>query len=149
MRRPARLQHPLDQLVDLGAAQDQVGQLVPAVPGDEHPRRVVDPDLLDRGVVEERLERTEPGDPGHQLADDRRRIGHRGHGAGEAALVVVADDTLGDPADDGGVALRVDTLAADGLAHEQVELLDQLPVTIDGRRRHAGSPSRVRFLPGA
>jgi hypothetical protein len=62
---------------------------------------------------------------------------------------VVADDSFGDAADDGGVALRVDTLAADGLAHEQVELLDQLPVSIDGRRRHAGSPSRVRFLPGA
>ena len=146
---PARLQHPLDQLVDLGAGQHQVGQLVPAVPGHEHPGGVVDPDLLDRRVVEERLQRTEAGDPGHQLADHRRRVGHRGDRAGEAALVVVADDALGDAAYDGGVALRVDALAADDLADEQVELLDQLPVTIDGRRRHAGSPSRVRFLPGA
>jgi hypothetical protein len=70
------------------------------VPRDEHPRRVVDPDLLDRGVVEERLERTEPGDPGDQLPDDRRRVRNRGDGTGEAALVVVADDTLGDAADE-------------------------------------------------
>ena len=66
------------------------------------------------------------------------RIGHRGDHSGEAALVVVADDSLGDPPDDGSVALRVDTLAAHGLAHEQIELLHQLPVTVDGRRRHAG-----------
>ena len=62
---------------------------------------------------------------------------------------MVTDHALGDAADDGRVALGVHALTADGLAHEQVELLDQLPVTIDGRRRHAGSPSRVRFLPGA
>ena len=51
---------------------------------------------------------------------------------------MVADDTLGDAAYDGSVTLRVDTLTAHGLAHEQVELLHQLPVTVDGRRRHAG-----------
>jgi hypothetical protein len=30
------LQHPLDQLLDLGAGQDKVGELVPTVSGDEH-----------------------------------------------------------------------------------------------------------------
>ena len=38
----ARLQHPLDQLLDLGAGQDEVGELVPTVSGDEHPARIVD-----------------------------------------------------------------------------------------------------------
>jgi hypothetical protein len=42
MRRPLdfsirSLQHPLDQLLDLGAGQDEVGELVPTVSGDEHP----------------------------------------------------------------------------------------------------------------
>src|SRR5688500_12176469 len=53
----ARLQHPLDELLHLPGAEHQVGQLVPAVAGDEDAARVVDPDLLDRRVVEERLER--------------------------------------------------------------------------------------------
>ena len=149
IRRPLDFEHPLDQLVHLGAGQHQVGQLVPAVPGDEHPGRVVDPDLLDRRVVEERLQRPEAGDPRDQLADHGVGVGHRRDHAGQAALVVVADHGLGDPAYDGRVALRVDALAAHHLAHVRVELLDQLPVTIDGRRRHVGSPSRVRFLPGA
>jgi len=47
MRRPLdfsirSLQHPLDQLLDLGAGQDEVGELVPTVSGDEHPARIVD-----------------------------------------------------------------------------------------------------------
>ena len=54
---------------------------------------------------------------------------------------MVADDALGDPAYDGGVALRVDALAAHRLAHPQVELVDQLGVrlvlTVERRRRHA------------
>ena len=85
---------------------------MPAAAGDEDPARVVDPDLLDRGVVEERLQRPEAGDPGDQLADHRVDVGDRRDRAGQAALVVVADHALGDPAYDGGVALRVDALAA-------------------------------------
>ena len=105
-----------------------------AVPRDEDAARVVDPDLLDRRVVEERLERPEPGDPRDQLAHDRGRVGHRRDGSGEAALVVVADDALGDTAYDGRVTLRVDALAADGLAHPLVELLDQVGVRVDSGR---------------
>ena len=37
-------------------------QLGPATPGDEHPAWLVDPDLLDLGVVEVALQRPEPGD---------------------------------------------------------------------------------------
>ena len=51
---------------------------------------------------------------------------------------MVADDALGDAAYDGGVALRVDALTPHGLAHQQVELVDQLAgLTVDSRRRHA------------
>ena len=134
-----RLEHPLDQLVHLRTAQHQVGQLVTAVPGHEDPRRVVDPDLFDRGVVEERLQRPEPRDPRHQLADDRRRVGHRRDDPGQTALVVVTDHAFGDAAYDGRVALRVDALMAHGLAHEQVELVHQLgmPVAVDSGCRHA------------
>ncbi|GAB2446069.1 hypothetical protein GCM10027062_29020 [Nocardioides hungaricus] len=45
-----------------------------------------------------------------------------------------ADDAFGDPAYDGGVALRVDRLPAHQLAHMLVELLDQAIVL---RQRHA------------
>ncbi|MGA9583144.1 MAG: hypothetical protein WBR13_14380, partial [Allosphingosinicella sp.] len=69
------LQHALDQLGHLGRGQDQVGQLVAPAPGDEDPAGVVDPDLLDLGVVEERLQRSEAGNSGHQLTDDSDRVG--------------------------------------------------------------------------
>ena len=118
---------------------------MPAVPGDEDPGRVVDPDLLDRRVVEEGLQRTEAGHPGHQLADHRGRLGHRRDRAGQAALVVVADDALGDPAYQQRVALRVDALAAHDLAHPRVEPLEQLVVRIKGGHRHL---PRRRFSDG-
>ena len=54
---------------------------------------------------------------------------------------MVADDALGDAAYDGGVALRVDALAAHGLAHQQVELVDQLGASVhDGRGHDDTSP---------
>ena len=106
-----------------------------AAPGDEDPARVVDPHLLDLGVVEERLQRPEAGDPGDQLADHRAVVGDRRDGAGEAAVVVVADDVLGDAAYDERLALRVDALAAHALAHLVVEPLDQLVVGARRRRR--------------
>jgi hypothetical protein len=53
------LEHPLDQLGHLSIGQHQVGQLVPSVASDEHAVRTVDPDLLDRRVVEERLQLSE------------------------------------------------------------------------------------------
>jgi len=41
----ARLQHPLDQLLLLGAAEDDVGQLVSSAASDEDTAGVVDPEL--------------------------------------------------------------------------------------------------------
>ena len=119
---------PVDQLRPLGAAQHQVGQLLPAVPGHEHPGRVVDPDLLDRRVIEKGLQRTEAGDPGDQLSDQRADVGHGCDHTGQAALVVLANAPLRDPAHQCGITLRVDRLAAHQLAHPLVEHLDELLV---------------------
>lgn len=99
-----------------------------AVAGDEDPAGVVDPDLLDGRVVEERLEWAEARHAGDQLADHRLDVGDRRHLAGEAAVVMGTDDALGDAAYDGGVALRVDGLLPHQLAHVLVQLLDQLVV---------------------
>ena len=143
IRRPTALEHPLDQLLHLGAGEDQVGQLVPAAAGHEDPAGVVDPDLLDGGVVEERLERAEAGHPGHQLADHRVDVGDRSDDAGQAALVVGAHHGLGETSYDERVALRVDTLAAHGLAHSLVERLDQVGVRVCGDDRQRRSlPSK-------
>ena len=81
-------------------------------------------------VVEERLQRPEAGDPGDQLAHHRADVGHRRDHAGQAAVVVLADHALGDPAHQRRVALRVDALAAYQLAHLLVEPLDQLVVRV-------------------
>jgi hypothetical protein len=74
---PGGLEHPLHQLVDLLRRQHQVGQLVSATPRDEDPRRVVDPDLLHLRIVEEALQRPEPGDARDQLGHHRVRVGDR------------------------------------------------------------------------
>jgi hypothetical protein len=62
---------------------------------------------------------------------------------------VLADHVLGDAADDDCLTLRVDAFAAHGLAHQHVELVDQLGllVTLDSRRRHA-DPSRDELQVG-
>src|SRR6188472_2212241 len=119
------IRRPLDLLLHLRSGEDGGGQLVPAGAGDEHPRRVVDPDLLHVGVVEVRLQRPEAGHPRHQLADHAVGVGNRSDNAGEAPLVVCAHHVLGEMPHQRDVALRVDTLAAYGVAHLRVEVVDQ------------------------
>ena len=76
-RRPDGLEHPLDEVAHLVAREHRRGQLGYAAARDEHPRRLVDPDLLDGRVVEVLLQRTEPGDgvPHRLLGLARRRRG--------------------------------------------------------------------------
>src|SRR5215212_10947140 len=133
---PGALEHPLDEVLHLGAGQHQVRQLVPAPSGDEDPRRVVDPDLLDRRVVEEGLERAEAGHPGDQLADHRVDVTDRCDDAGQAPLVMSTDDGLGQAAYHRRVPLGVDPLAAHGLAHPLVQRLHQVGMTMRGQNRH-------------
>ena len=62
---------------------------------------------------------------------------------GQAALVVGAHHGLGEAAYDERVALRVDALAAHGLAHPLVERLDQVGVRVRGDDRQRRSlPSK-------
>ena len=70
-----RLEHPLDEVAHLVGGEDRRGQLGDAAAGDEDLCRLVDPDLLDLGVVEVLLQRPEPGDG----------VEHRLHGALEVA----------------------------------------------------------------
>ncbi len=62
------------------SVEDRRGQLGPAAPGDEHPARLVDPDLLDRRVVEVALQRAEAGD----------RVVHRRGSAGRGRPAAAA-----------------------------------------------------------
>ena len=135
MRRPLDLSIRSTSSLTMRRVEAQVGQLVATAAGDEDPARVIDPDLLDLGVVEEGLERPEAGDPGDELADHRAVVGDRSHRTGQAQLVVAADDVLGDAAYDEGLALRVDAFAADLLAHLGVEAEHQVVVGVRPRQR--------------
>ena len=107
-----------------------------SVAGDEDAARVVDPDLLDRRVVEERLERSEAGDPRDQLAHHRVDVGDGHDRTGERVVVVLAHHAFGDPSHEAGVALRVDAVTAYVVADPRVEALDERRVRVGDR--HAG-----------
>src|SRR5680860_1339471 len=120
------LQHPLDELLHLRSTQNRGGELVLSRPRHEDPARVVDPDLLDRGVVEVTLQRAEARHPRHQFLDDRLMVDDRGHRTGKAALVVLLDKPFRDPTYHAGISLRVDAVAAYDVAYPRVEVVDQL-----------------------
>lgn len=87
-------------------------------------RRVIDPDLLDRGVVEQRLEGAESRDPREEMGDDTVDVGDGCDRAGEAVLVVGTDDVVGDAPNGGGIALGIDVVAADPGANLLVEVVE-------------------------
>ena len=155
MRRPLDFEHPLDQLLHLRRAQHQVGQLVATVAGDEDPARVVDPHLLDRGVVEERLQRPRTRRPAPRAPRPRGRCRRPGTTVPvRLEVVVVAHHALGDTTHQRGVALRVHALATDELAHVLVERLDELDVLLrlpdhhgDPRLRRGARPKLGRHGP--
>jgi hypothetical protein len=66
--------------------------------------------------------------------------------AGQAALVVGADHGFGQAAYDARIELRVDALAAHGLAHPLVERLDELGVGVRGDHRHPIPPPSRRSV---
>jgi hypothetical protein len=111
------LEHPLDQVTDLDGGQDRGRELVQAAPGDEHLARLVDPDLLDRGVVEVGLQRAVAGHLVQDQLDRAAGVRQRRQGAGERALVVVGDGVLDQPTDPRRVVGRVQATATDQLAH--------------------------------
>ena len=133
-----RLEHALDQVRHLGVGEHQVGQLVTAVARDEHPVGAVDPDLFDGRVLEQRLERPEARDPGDQLGDHALGVGDRHHHPGQAPVVVVAHQCLGEPAHGGHLALRVEAVTSYGGAQRLVEVAD------DGSLGHGHMTPRDR-----
>jgi len=92
-----------------------------AVARDEDPAWVVDPDLLDLGVVEVALQRPEARHPGDELVDERLQVLHRSDGTGEAAPVVHLRDPLPEPTHRVGLVLGVDP----GVAYEGTDLVGQ------------------------
>ncbi len=118
------LEHPFDQLSDLGVGEHQVGELVATVTRDEHPVGTVDPHFLDARVVEQRLQRPEARHPRHQRGHRPVHVGDRRNHSGQAALVVVADQGLGEASYGGHLALRVEAVPADGSAQRFVEVPD-------------------------
>ena len=98
--------------------------------GHEDPARIVDPDLLDRRVVEVALQDSEAGDPGHQLLDDRVVVLDRRDDTGQAALVMLLDHPCGEPPDQARVALRVHPLGTDRGTDLTVERLEKVAVRI-------------------
>ena len=79
-----------------------------SVAGDEHAVGLVDPHLLDRRVVEERLQGTEAGDVGHDAADDAVGLVDGSDRAGQGPLLVGGDDVDRHLPDGVGLGARVD-----------------------------------------
>ena len=129
---PGGAQHPLDELGDLCGGEDERGQFRAAAAGDEDPAWLVDPDLLDRRVVEERLQRPEPGDRVDGGAGGGVRIVHRREGGGADAVLVLGDHLADDLGHRARIAGRVDAAPAHQLAGPRVD--DVL------RRLHAKPP---------
>ena len=115
------------------ARQDRRGQLAAAAPGDEHPARLVDPDLLDLRVVEVALQRPEAGHPVEHVADDGLRVADRRQRRGQRPLGVVGDDVAHQHPHRRRVGERVEPAPADQLADLAVDDVEQSP------RRH-GTP---------
>ena len=110
-----RLEHLLDQVTDLGVGQDDRRQLAATPAGDEDPARTVDPDLLDRRVLEQPLQRAEAGDRVVDPASHVRTVVQRRQRAADAALLVLGDDLVDQPADGQRLVGRVDPPSSDEL----------------------------------
>ncbi len=114
------------------AVRIERGQFRAAAAGDEDPAGLVDPDLLDRRVVQERLQRPEPGDRVDGGAGGGVRIVHRREGGGADAVLVLGDHLADDLGHRARIAGRVDAAPAHQLAGPRVD--DVL------RRLHAKPP---------
>ena len=118
---PGRLEHAFDQVPHCLRGQDRRRQLGTTSSSHEHPPRLVDPDLLDGRVVEVALQQSVAS---HGVVHVLGRTGdvleHR-HRAGEASLVVRANDLLDQAAHRAGVSSRVDAAPSDGVSDLRVD----------------------------
>jgi hypothetical protein len=109
-------EHALHEVSHLVGRQDRRGQLGDAAPGHEDPRRLVDPDLLDRGVVEVLLELPIAGDDREDRVHGQPLVPERGQAPVEGPLVVVLHGVLDETPDRLRVAGRIETRSTDQLA---------------------------------
>ena len=115
-------QHPLDEVAHLRVAQYEGGELAAPVARHEHPAGIVDPHLLDGGVVEERLQRSEPGDGVEHRRAHGGGIGHR------SVRERVHQRRIDQPSDGIRVPQRIDAAHTDLVAHLFAHpLLDHSP----------------------
>src|SRR5450759_732253 len=112
-----RLQHPFDEVAHLIGGQDRVGQLGRATSGHEDFRRLVDPDLLDRRVLQVPLQRSEPGDVIAHSPGRLTQVRQRGQPAMQRALVIVGHRVMNKLTHLPKVTRGVQSGAADQLAH--------------------------------
>ena len=81
---PGVVEHALDEGAHVLVGEDQARQLGDTRAGHEHARGRVDPDLLNRGIIHERLKRTETADVVHEIRFDLRA--GRGQQVGRKAV---------------------------------------------------------------
>ena len=121
---PRPRQHPLDELLHLGGLEHRAGELGIPVAGHEHPSGLVDPDLLHRGVVEERGDGSEPDDPLPEL--DHVGIGERRETTRQVPIPIVGDHLVDERVQD---SVLVDRQVAthEELAHIRLDELAGAP----------------------
>ena len=129
-----RLEHPLHQVADLVGGQHDGGQFGAAVPGDEDPAGLVDPDLLDRRIVEEALQRAESGQGVEDVPDRAGPVQQRRQRRHRHPLLVVRDHLVDQQPGGPVVGDRVDAAPADQFPDLVVDVFG------GGRRGHRSGP---------
>jgi hypothetical protein len=141
-----RLEHALDQVLDLARLEDRRGELRAAVLGDEDLARLVDPDLLDRGIVQIRLQRTQAGHVVEHLLDRRGHIEQGRQATAEGPLVIVADGIANERPHRDPVADRVDATPTNQLPDLSLDDVDPVAHRTPSKSRH-GRPARSASTP--
>jgi hypothetical protein len=115
--------------------------------GDEHLRRLVDPDLLDQRIVEIGLQRAKSRYRVEDRSRRRPRVGQRRQHPRDAALVVVGDDLIHQPTYDRWLFGRVDATTAhelpDLVLHHRDRIHDPPPVLVSGAQTTTHRAARL------
>ena len=109
------------QAPSLGVGQHDRGEFWSAVTRDEDPVRLVDPYFLDGRVIEEWLQRPQPGHVRDDLPHHQLRFVDRSDRPGETPAIVALDHGAGEGVDLIGVGARIDAV----LSNERTNLFGQ------------------------
>lgn len=82
------LQHPLDEVAHRRVTETQSGPLRHAFTGDMHVSGAVEPDLLDLGIVQQRLQRSEPAERRQHVTDAGGFVFDEAAAACESSVIV-------------------------------------------------------------